>query len=319
MRAETARALKMTVLLTICLGITGCVTTEHAMKQASGCKYEVVENWPQVPEGIVVDRWLGVATDSSGKVYVIPVIDGKGNDVFIFAPDGKYLDRWNSDVLKQGHGLRIHNDHVWMTDLEHHQVLEFTLDGKLQRAFGERGNPGESETQFKYPTDIAFAANGDIYVADGYGNSRVVCLSPQGKFKFAWGTRGDKPGEFFMPHNIVIDRRDRVYVVDRGNQRVQVFDAGGRFLSEWVSPARPFGLAVDREQIVYVADGDGHRVMIFNPDGSLLSKFGERGDKPGQFQVPHSIHVDENGNVYVAEVADTGVDAAPRFQKFTRK
>ena len=319
MNAVKASAVLPTRLLLagFCLmGLNACVARECVVKRSP--RYHVVKDWPQVPATIVFDRCLGIATDSAGKVYMTGNTKEEGNDVFVFAPDGKYLSSWRNDKIGQGHGLRIHNDRVWVTDIEHHQVYEFTLDGRLIRAFGQRDKAGETETQFNCPTDIALAANGDLYVSDGYGNSRVVCLSPKGEFKFAWGKKGGKSGEFFMPHNIVVDRKGRVYVVDRGNQRVQVFDAKGGFITEWISPARPFGVALNRDQTVLVADGDGHRVMLFSPDGRLLSKFGEAGDKPGQFKVPHSIHVDGNGDVFVAEVADAA-GGATRIQKFTRE
>ena len=302
--------------------LNGCATTgtsagrTRAKKKAR--RYTVVKDWPQLPENIVFDRCLGIGTDSAEKVYMVGNTKEAGCDVFVFAPDGKLLGTWKSDTVAQGHGLRILNDHIWITDLERHQVFEFTLDGKLIRAFGERGKAGETETQFNYPTDIAFAPNGDLYIADGYGNSRVVCLSPKGEFKFAWGKRGDKAGEFFMPHNIAVDGRGRVYVADRGNHRVQVFDAAGRFIAEWLSPARAFGTAVHPDGTIAVADGDGHRIMLFSPDGRLLSRFGEAGEKPGQFQVPHSLHVDTNGDIFVVEVADAAMKIPERIQKFVQ-
>lgn len=313
--ARTSAA-KLAALFLICVCLAGCAAKEYAVERAAG--YRAVKNWPQLPEKLVFDRCLGIATDSAGKVYMTGNTKEKGNDVFVFAPDGKYLGSWKNDKITQGHGLRIRNDRVWITDIGNHQVYELTLDGKLLRELGQRGKAGETETQFNCPTDIAFAPNGDLYISDGYGNSRVVCLSPEGKFKFAWGTKGDKPGQFYMPHNIVVDWRGRVYVADRGNQRVQVFDAKGGFIAEWISPARAFGLALGPDRTVVVADGDGHRVMLFSPDGRLLAKFGEAGNEPGKFKVPHSIHVDENGDVFVAEVADAA-GGATRIHKFTRK
>jgi DNA-binding beta-propeller fold protein YncE len=304
------------------VALGGCVTVGTSAGRTGSDKkaprYRVVKDWPQLPKTIVFDRCLGIATDSADKVYMVGNTKEAGCDVYVFAPDGKLLTTWKNKTIGQGHGLRILNDRIWITDIEHHQVSEFTLDGKLVRAFGERGKAGESETQFKYPTDIAFAPNGDLYIADGYGNSRIVCLSPKGEFKFAWGKKGNKAGEFFMPHNIAVDGRGRVYVADRGNQRIQVFDAAGRFIAEWLAPARAFGVTVHSDGIIAVADGDGHRIMLFSPDGRLLSRFGEAGGKPGQFQVPHSLHVDKKGDLFVVDVSDAAIETPPRMQKFVQ-
>ena len=304
------------------MALNGCVTMGTSAGRTGADKkaprYQVVKNWPQLPGDIVFDRCLGVATDSAEKAYMVGNTKKSGCDVFLFAPDGKHLGTWGNDTIAQGHGLRILNDRIWITDIGVHQVFEFKLDGKLVCALGQRGKAGETETLFNCPTDIAVAPNGDLYISDGYGNSRVVCLSPKGEFKFAWGKRGNKAGEFYMPHNIAVDRRGRVYVADRGNQRVQVFDAAGHFITEWLSPARAFGVAVHPDRMIAVADGDGHRIMLFSPDGRLLSRFGEAGVKPGQFQIPHSLHVDRNGDIFVVEVADAAMKSPTRIQKFVQ-
>lgn len=199
-----------------------------------------------------------------------------------------------------------------------HQVFEFTTDGKLLRSFGTKDKAGTGPNELNKPTDVAVAANGDIYISDGYGNCRVVCLDPQGKFKFAWGKEGTEPGEFRKPHDIVIDKDQNVYVADRDNERVQVFDAKGNFIKQWKIGGQPYGLEIlpGEKQKLLVTDANPngeHRVLIYDLDGKLLSSFGTKGAKPGQLDTPHSVAVDKDGNLYVAEVNNK------RISKFVKQ
>ena len=273
-------------------------------KAGGSYRYQPVADWPKLPEGVEMVGVNGIALDSHGCVYAA---GGEENAVLVFAPDGKFLRCWGKGTIKGKHGLRIFKDRVYVADTEMHQMYEFTLEGKLLRSFGTRGKAGLGKNQFDQPTDIAVAANGDIYISDGYGNSRVVCLAPDGSFRRAWGSPGKEPGQFHYSHNIVIDAEGRVYVADRGNNRIQVFTPEGRFLKQWCDVGKPFGLFLTPDQTLFVTDGnpDGpHRIMVLNLDGKLLATIGESGQGPGQFDVPHSVHVDEQGNLYVAEVTN---------------
>ena len=296
-------------------GLAGCQVAGGAGPWTFGSRYRFkpIVNWPQLPDDVAFGRILGVATDSRGRVYVTAGNLKKNDEtaVHVIAPDGKYLGSWGADILGRGHGVRIINERVWVTDVfERHQIYEFTLDGRLLRSFGTRNEAGLGENQFNRPTDIAFTPNGDIYVSDGYGNSRIVCMAADGSFRWTWGTRGTKPGQFNVPHNIVIDAKGRVYVADRRNRRIQVFTAKGQFLAEWLHAVKPYGLALAPDQTLFVADAEGNRVLVLSLDGRLLTAFGETGTEPGQFQTAHSIHVDQNWNLYVAEVD------GKRVQKF---
>ena len=291
-------------------GLTGCRVGGGDSKFGARYRYQPVANWPQVPEGVTFEGVNGIATDSRGYVYAA---GGKENAVLVFDPDGKYVGSWGKGIIGTKHELHIFNNTVWVGDIMHHQVYEFTLDGKLLRSLGTRDSAGTGQNQFNKPTDIAFAPNGDMYICDGYGNSRMVCLSSDGSFRMAWGRKGTKPGEFNPPHNVVVDAKGRVYVADRDNLRIQVFDPDGRFLKQWRHVGRPFGLYLTPDQTLFVTDGSEtgpHRVLILDLDGRVLATFGTSGKKSGQFNIPHSIHVDEQGNVYVAEVGNK------RIQKF---
>ena len=276
---------------------------EAAETDAGGSyRYKPVPDWPKLPEGLKMIGANGIALDSHGRVYVA---GGDENAILVFARNGKFLRAWGKGIIQAKHQVRIFNDRVYVADTDKHQVYEFTLDGKLLRAFGTAGKAGLGENEFNMPTDIAFAANGDIYITDGYGNSRVVCLKPDGSFRRAWGSPGKEPGQFKEPHNIVVDAKGRVYVADRGNDRIQVFTPEGRFLKQWSNVGKPYGLFLTPDQILFVTDGnpDGpQRILVLDLDGKILATIGESGRQPGQFDVPHSIHVDEEGNIYVAEV-----------------
>ena len=186
-----------------------------------------------MPDGWKFGRVSAVATDSSGLVYVFQR-GPKADPLVVFEESGKYVRSWGKGLFGNPHGLRIdRQDHVWITDNGDHQVMEFTNQGKLMHTWGIKGKAGTDDKTFNRPTDIAFAANGDFYVADGYGNSRVVKFSRAGNYLFAWGKRGTGPGEFNIPHSVAVDSHDTVYVSDRENNRIQIFDKNGKFLRQW--------------------------------------------------------------------------------------
>lgn len=126
-------------------------------------------------------------------------------------------------------------------------------------------------------------------------------FSSDGTFKQSWGTKGDGPGQFDLVHNIAIDKKGRVYVADHENERVRIFDADGKFLDQWKHVGKPFGLYVDDETKVYITDGQSNKVYIVDENGSAISKFDKTDETPGEFQMAHSITVDNKGNLYVAE------------------
>lgn len=201
------------------------------------------------------------------------------------------------------------DDNVWVTDTGHHTVLKFSPTGKLLLALGTTDRPGTRIDQFDRPTDVAFASNGDIFITDGYGNSRVMKFSRDGKFISQWGTRGTGAGEFHLPHSIVIDKQQRVIVGDRENDRIQVFDLNGQLLEIWPGFA-PYGIALDSSQRVFVADGRASQILRLNEAGMVDWRLGSKGHALGRFELPHMRAIDSAGNVFLAEVG------GQRFQKF---
>lgn len=198
------------------------------------------------------------------------------------------------------HSIRVDpQGNIWVVDAAAHVIYKVTEEGKELMRLGTRGTSGATRSTFNLPTDIAFAANGDLYVTDGYGGARVVKFSRDGKYLLEWGRRGTGPGEFWLPHNIVVDRQGLVYVTDRDNQRIQIFDVNGKFLNEWTGIGGISGLAMT---------GDGHIVtgnVVRDLKGSVVAKLPDAA-------IAHGVAVDAAGNIYLAQL--TGV-----VQKFVRE
>lgn len=297
--------------------------------------YRVVHGWPILPDGEVLGSVAGVGVDSHGNVFVfhragrtwphsdvleltpiarptIDVFDGRS---------GALLTRWGSNLFAMPHGLTIdHHDNVWLTDVALQQVYEFSHDGHLLLTLGERGVAGNDAGHFNRPTEVAVSPDGSFYVSDGYRNTRVMKFSANGKFLFQWGTKGTGPGQFDLPHWVSLDATGNVYVADRGNKRIQVFDASGHYLRQWSGNqiGRPYAIALDQLGNAYIADGgdqpdappDRSAWVEVGPDGNPLARIGRFGNYDGQFEMAHSIALDADGAIYVGDI--TGA----RVQKF---
>lgn len=252
----------------------------------------------RLPTGTELGQCSAVAVNSDGDIYLFH--RGK-RPIIRFNSKGEYEHAWGDGMFHTPHGLRIdRDDNVWVTDAGKHRVYKFDGDGKLLLALGT-GKPGTAIDQFNRPTDIAFGPKGEFYVSDGYGNSRVMKFSASGKFLGSWGSRGKKPGEFHLPHSIVIDRQNRVVVGDRENNRIQVFTSEGVHVATREGFA-PYGLAFDKAGNLFVADGRANQVLQLGSDGKVVRRWGSRGIAPGQFHMPHMLCFDRDGNLLVAEV-----------------
>ena len=156
------------------------------------------------------------------------------------------------------HTVRVDPDgNIWVVDVGGHLVVKMNPRGRVLMQLGRRGVPGTGHANFNLPTDVAFAPNGDFYVTDGYGNSRVVKYSREGNYLLEWGTKGSGPGEFMLPHAVVLDARGRVYVADRETRRIEIFDSAGKFLSQWKDIGGFSGLAMTKEQQIVIASRCG--------------------------------------------------------------
>lgn len=261
--------------------------------------FEPAANIIQLPEGLTLGHCSAVDFDSKGRMYLFH--RGK-QPILCFDRGGKFVRSWGDDLIGKAHGLRVDRlDNIWVTDIGHHMVFQFSPEGKLLLALGQSDKPGTGDDQFNQPTDIAFGSQGQIFVTDGYGNSRVMKFAANGKFMDKWGRPGKGRGEFHLPHSIIIDAKGRVFVGDRENDRVQVFDSEGELLEVWPGFA-PYGMEFDSKGILFVADGRANKVLQINSAGKIKNSWGRKGAGPGEFNLPHMLAADSSGNLHVAEV-----------------
>jgi DNA-binding beta-propeller fold protein YncE len=262
--------------------------------------YRPVPDFFQMPGDALPGEASGVALDSKGHVFVFR----RARPMLMeFDGNGRFVRSLGEGLFDHPHGLRIDaDDNLWTTDDGSHVVLKLAHDGRVLLVLGKKGRAAEGDWVFNQPTDVAFGKDGSVYVSDGYGNSRVVKLDRTGAFVKAWGTHGTQPGQFDLPHSIAVDSADRVYVGDRENRRIQVFDADGRFLKEWTHVGYPYGLFLTKDQHVWVADGGFDRILELGPDGNILGAFGEPGHGPGQFAWAHFLAVAPDRTLFVADV-----------------
>ncbi len=191
--------------------------------------------------------------------------------------------------------------HVWIIDRDNSQVFEFTHDGKkLLLTMGEKGVIQSDDVHFGRPADISFTPDGSYYIADGYANTRVIKFNKDNKRVITWCTEGSGPGQFKVQvHDVAVAQDGRVFVGDRGNGRVSIFDADGKYLDEWDNIRGPSYIHITKDQKLWVVSGQGNRLLEYDMNGKLLTYWGERGLGDGQFDDPHDISVAPNGDLYV--------------------
>ncbi len=274
--------------------------------------YQPVANWAQLPAGTTWGAMTAVDIDAGGNVYALQREPGQ---VMVFDGHGKHLRSWGDGMFTQAHGLRLDRaGNVWVTDRGSHQVLKFSPEGKLLLEIGKKGVAGDNTSidALNGPSDLVFAPNGEIYVSDGEStNARVVKYSKDGTFLKFWGKKGAGPGELNVPHSIAMDSVGRLYVANRSNKRVEVFDQDGRFLDQITSAGTPYGLFMTKDDVLYVVDGtqgnpDEFLTIVDTKTRAIL---GEIHGLTG----PHMLSVNTRGDIYVAEVRGLSV------KKFVRK
>jgi DNA-binding beta-propeller fold protein YncE len=287
------------------------ISAEQGWNQHEGglLKYKVNirfgEEPDTMPDGWKFGRVSAVATDSSGEVYVFQR-GPKADPIVVFDRKGKYLRSWGKGMFGNPHGLRIDKaNNVWVTDNGDHQVMKFTRDGKLLLTLGVKGKAATDDKTFNRPTDIAFAQNGDVYISDGYGNSRVVKINKDGKFLLTWGKRGTGPGEFNIPHSVAVDSKGTVYVSDRENNRIQIFDADGKFLRQWTHLGATQNLFITpKDEMWIITHRDNIENITYDTLAGRIMKIDlATGKIIGSMESPgHWLNVSSAGEIFIGSL-----------------
>jgi DNA-binding beta-propeller fold protein YncE len=306
--------------------------------------YRIVEGWAQLPNGRPMGAVGKVSIDPDGR-HIWAIVrcdrledpsrfgdecrDSKADPILKFSPEGKVVKSFGGGMFIWPHGLDVDRDgNVWVTDAvadnripkgdrRGHVVVEFSPEGKVLMTLGTLGQSGSGPDHFNSPSDVVVAASGDVFVADGHndaGNNRVVRFSKDGKFVKKWGRGGWAPGEFHALHAIAIDSRGRVFVGDRGNNRIQIFDQDGTSLATpWTQFGKPSGIAFDTKDQIYVADSESD--LVNNPGWEQGIRIGDaktgwvtafildQGGNPNTQtgSGPEFVTADRHGNVFGGE------------------
>ena len=299
--------------------------------------YELVDGWADLPGGDSFVDAGRVCIDDNDDVLILKRSD---RPVMKFDADGAFRSSWGEGYFSdRPHGMGIGPEgNVYCTDDGNHTVRKFAPDGELLMTLGTEHEPSEtghrhswdilervasierSAGPFNGPTGVTVLDSGEIFVADGYGNARVHAFDPEGELRHSWGDPGAEPGRFRLPHSIQHDDANRLWVTDRENSRIQIFDTDGRFIEEWTDLISPTDVAID-DGTVYVSELC-KRVSMFTFDGELLARWGNEAhpDDP-LFVAPHTIAVDSAGDLYVGETSyayadtDRGVRTVQKFER----
>jgi sugar lactone lactonase YvrE len=301
--------------------------------------YRRVDGFFKMPPGRHMGATSAVAVDHEGHVWIAErcgansCADSALDPIMEFDAHGVFIKALGAGMLLFPHGFFIDRaDHIWVTDGhvgsgKGDDVLEFDHSGKLLRTLGTPGVSGNGPDTFHEPNAVLVAENGNIFVSDGHepgqGNARVVKLSPDGKFIKQWGTHGSGPGQLEAPHTLAMDSKGRLFVGDRGNNRVQIFDQDGKLLAVWTQFSRPSGICIDRHDTLYVTDsesrsaeGYGHHpgwkrgIRIGHAtDGRLTAFIPDPEPDPDHVITSggEGIAVDAHGDIFSAEVGPRAV------------
>jgi len=283
--------------------------------------YVAVANPLPVPEGVNMGASAAVAFDSHGHLYVL----SRGADAITeFDENGKFIRAFGQGLFVRSHGLRIDKDgNLWTTDVSAHTVMKLSPKGEVLLTLGTKGKAGEwneaaGTRLFNEPNDIAIAANGDIFITQGHtpgagkGDPRVLKFDKDGKFIKSWGGKGTEPGKFDVAHGLAIDAKGLLWVTDRENQRIEIFDQDGKYIREVKYAGVPCALDIGKENI-YMVNGFAGQLLKLDLDGKVLAAVGKPGNGVGEFGEAHFIAVSPKGEIYVADSVNRAV------QKFVKK
>jgi DNA-binding beta-propeller fold protein YncE len=279
------------------------VTTSDMIVGLGDRHYRVERDWAQLPATMTWGFISQLAVDGLGRVHVLQRSDPP---VLVFDPDGSFAFSYGAGRIIDGHGISIdRQDRVFVVDRDAHEIVVFDRDGHELFALGQRGRP-RFGAPFNHPTDVAVAPDGEIYVSDGYGNAHVHRFSADGKYIATWGGPGEGDSQFMTPHAIWVLDDGRVLVVDRENERVQVFDREGRHLANWGGFFHPMDLYVDERGMIFVTD-QVPRIAMLSGDGTLAGRC------RGAINGAHGLWGDREGNLFLAELPPARVTKLARL------
>jgi sugar lactone lactonase YvrE len=282
--------------------------------------YVVAPTAVTLPDGMTMGATASVAFDAKGQLFVLT----RGDKTFFeFNPDGTFVRAFGDKLFTRSHGLRIDREgNLWATDVGGHVVVKLNREGQALLTIGTKGEAGEwneatGSRKLNQPNDVVIAANGDVFVAQGHtpgpgGDARVLKFDKTGKFIKSWGGKGSGPGQFQVAHGIAIDAKGLLWVADRENQRIQVFDQDGTFVREVKYKGLPCSIDIGR-QFMYMVNGFAGQVLKLDLNGKVLAAIGKPGKGPGEFGEAHMIAVSPREEIYVAD----SVNAA--LVKFVKK
>jgi hypothetical protein len=280
--------------------------------------YVAVADEFTLPPGMNMASVSGVAINSKSHIFLLhrgpcPLIE--------FDADCNFIRSYCDGMFERAHGLRIDaDDNIWLTDVGAHVVYKLNPQGRLQMVLGVKGRPGEWHDfghlrLFNEPNEAMVGANGDVFVLQGHGKgpSCVLKFDQDGNFIKSWGKKGSAPGEFDLPHSIVIDAKGLLHIADRNNARIQVFDQDGNYVRESKHPGTPCGLFLTPDQRMFLAHGHTGLIKELDLDGNVLGETGGQGKTMGRFGEAHYIAVSKRGEIFVTDTLNW------RVQKYVRR
>ncbi len=310
------------------IAVIAVVIACAGLGRAQDNPYRAVEDWAKLTEGRPWGSTAAVDVGTDDHIWVAErcgansCVDSTLAPILEFDPSGKLLRSFGTGLFVFPHGIAVDKEgNVWVTDgqgknSKGHQIFKFSRDGQILMTLGKAGVAGDGPDEFNQPSDVIVAANGDIFVADGHGgnsNARIVKFSRDGKFIKAWGKKGIAPGEFDTPHGLAFDSKGRLFVADRNNNRIQIFDQEGNFIEQWTQFSRPSGIFIDAKDNIYVADSEsnsvrahpgwkrGIRIGIVK-DGYVTAFIPDPVENVKGTSAAEGVAADSLGNIYGAEV-----------------